>query len=105
MRSLGALVSVMSEIEQFAERLTVPYSGATKLIPSSKTSSLSRARRPKFTAPFLAQVTRACGSSTWSARCFHSGRGFEIEAQYSDWNREPITGTSREIITTARRTG
>ncbi|MDX6354691.1 MAG: hypothetical protein QOF98_1594, partial [Streptomyces sp.] len=28
--------------------------------------------------------------------------GFEIEAQFGDWNREPVTGSSREIITIAR---
>lgn len=31
--------------------------------------------------------------------------GFEIEAQYGDWDREPITAASREIITIARRPG
>ncbi|MDX6315508.1 MAG: hypothetical protein QOF44_4972 [Streptomyces sp.] len=34
---------------------------------------------------------------------FLSEAGFEIEAQYGDWHRAPITGTSREIITIARR--
>jgi SAM-dependent methyltransferase len=34
---------------------------------------------------------------------FLSGAGFEIEAQYGDWLRSPITETSREIITIARR--
>ena len=29
--------------------------------------------------------------------------GFEIEAQYGDWLREPVTAASREIITIARR--
>ncbi|MEU5489394.1 hypothetical protein AB0G98_16780 [Streptomyces sp. NPDC020196] len=29
--------------------------------------------------------------------------GFEIEDQYEDWNREPVTASSREIITIARR--
>ncbi|WP_329111658.1 class I SAM-dependent methyltransferase [[Kitasatospora] papulosa] len=29
--------------------------------------------------------------------------GFEIEDQYGDWNREPVTASSREIITIARR--
>lgn len=29
--------------------------------------------------------------------------GFEIEAQYGDWDRGPLTGTSREIVTVARR--
>nr|WP_079032172.1 methyltransferase domain-containing protein [Streptomyces specialis] len=29
--------------------------------------------------------------------------GFEVEAQFGDWNREPVTGASREIITIARR--
>jgi len=28
---------------------------------------------------------------------------FGIEAQFGDWNREPVTGSSREIITIARR--
>jgi hypothetical protein len=30
--------------------------------------------------------------------------GFTIEDQYGDWRRGPITKTSREIITVARRT-
>ncbi|MFF1925142.1 methyltransferase domain-containing protein [Streptomyces sp. NPDC058221] len=29
--------------------------------------------------------------------------GFEIGAQYGDWDRGPLTGTSREIVTVARR--
>jgi len=29
--------------------------------------------------------------------------GFQVEAQYGDWDGEPLTGTSREIITIARR--
>jgi SAM-dependent methyltransferase len=29
--------------------------------------------------------------------------GFDIESQYGDWHRGPITGTSKEIITIARR--
>ncbi|MDH6140300.1 SAM-dependent methyltransferase [Kitasatospora sp. GP30] len=31
--------------------------------------------------------------------------GFEIEAQYGDWDRSPITAASREIITVARKSG
>lgn len=34
---------------------------------------------------------------------FLAGAGFEIEPQYGDWPRGPITGASREIITIARR--
>ncbi|MFD7620530.1 class I SAM-dependent methyltransferase [Streptomyces sp. NPDC059802] len=34
---------------------------------------------------------------------FLAEAGFEIEAQYGDWNREPITASSPEIITIARR--
>jgi SAM-dependent methyltransferase len=34
---------------------------------------------------------------------FLAEAGFEIETQYGDWHRAPITGTSREIITIARR--
>ncbi|UJB46018.1 class I SAM-dependent methyltransferase [Streptomyces sp. A1-5] len=34
---------------------------------------------------------------------FLAAAGFDIEAQYGDWNREPITTSSREIITVARR--
>ncbi|HEY3952570.1 MAG TPA: class I SAM-dependent methyltransferase [Streptosporangiaceae bacterium] len=34
---------------------------------------------------------------------FLTGAGFEIEAQYGDWQRGPITGASREIITIAGR--
>jgi SAM-dependent methyltransferase len=34
---------------------------------------------------------------------FLTGAGFAIEAQYGDWRRGPITPTSREIITIARR--
>ncbi|WP_329454797.1 class I SAM-dependent methyltransferase [Streptomyces sp. NBC_01497] len=30
--------------------------------------------------------------------------GFEVEARYGDWDRGPLTGTSAEIITIARRT-
>ncbi|HYS38586.1 MAG TPA: class I SAM-dependent methyltransferase [Pseudonocardiaceae bacterium] len=35
---------------------------------------------------------------------FLTGAGFTIEAQYGDWHRRPITDTSHEIITIARRT-
>jgi hypothetical protein len=34
---------------------------------------------------------------------FLTNAGFAIEAQYGDWQRGPITGRSREIITIARR--
>ena len=34
---------------------------------------------------------------------FLADAGFAIEAQYGDWQRGPITDTSREIITIARR--
>jgi SAM-dependent methyltransferase len=34
---------------------------------------------------------------------FLAEAGFEIEAQFGDWNREPVSGSSREIITIARR--
>jgi hypothetical protein len=34
---------------------------------------------------------------------FLAEAGFEIEAQYGDWLREPVTAASREIITIARR--
>ncbi len=33
---------------------------------------------------------------------FLADTGFEIEAQYGDWHREPVSTTSREIITIAR---
>ena len=34
---------------------------------------------------------------------FLAEAGFEIEAQFGSWEQEPITGSSREIITIARR--
>ncbi|GAA3371000.1 hypothetical protein GCM10020367_19910 [Streptomyces sannanensis] len=34
---------------------------------------------------------------------FLAEAGFEIVAQYGDWDRGPVSGTSREIITIARR--
>lgn len=34
---------------------------------------------------------------------FLTEAGFEIEEQYGSWSREPVTATSREIITIARR--
>jgi SAM-dependent methyltransferase len=34
---------------------------------------------------------------------FLAGVGFEIESQYGDWHRGPISATSQEIITIARR--
>jgi len=34
---------------------------------------------------------------------FLAGAGFQTEAQYGDWHRGPITATSREIITIARK--
>ena len=33
---------------------------------------------------------------------FLTEAGFEIDAQYGDWNYVPLTPTSREIITVAR---
>jgi hypothetical protein len=38
-----------------------------------------------------------------SLSSFLSEAGLEIEEQFGDWNREPLTDTSPEIITTARR--
>jgi SAM-dependent methyltransferase len=34
---------------------------------------------------------------------FLADAGLEVEAQYGDWHRGPVTGTSREVITIARR--
>ncbi|MGA8115614.1 MAG: class I SAM-dependent methyltransferase [Actinocatenispora sp.] len=34
---------------------------------------------------------------------FLTEAGFEIEAQYGDWHRGPVTGDSHEIVTIARR--
>jgi hypothetical protein len=34
---------------------------------------------------------------------FLGAAGFQIEAQYGDWDRTPTTGASREIITLARK--
>jgi len=34
---------------------------------------------------------------------FLTEAAFTIDAQYGDWHHEPITNTSREIITIARR--
>lgn len=36
-------------------------------------------------------------------RGFLSGAGLAIEAQFGDWGRNPLTDTSREIVTLARR--
>lgn len=36
-------------------------------------------------------------------RSFLESADFQIEAQYGDWHRAPITATSREIITVARK--
>jgi len=36
---------------------------------------------------------------------FLAEAGFEVEAQYGDWQRGPITSTSREIVTVARHCG
>lgn len=36
---------------------------------------------------------------------FLAEAGFTIEARYGDWNRGPVTDSSREIITVARRSG
>jgi hypothetical protein len=33
---------------------------------------------------------------------FLDAAGFQVEAQYGDWDRAPITTASREIITIAR---
>jgi hypothetical protein len=40
---------------------------------------------------------------TTALDAFLAGAGFGIEARYGDWQRGPVTGTSREIITIARR--
>jgi SAM-dependent methyltransferase len=34
---------------------------------------------------------------------FLARAGLEVEARYGDWDRGPVTGTSREIVTIARR--
>ena len=41
--------------------------------------------------------------STQALSTFLAGAGFEIEAQYGGWHRGPITTTSREITTIARK--
>jgi SAM-dependent methyltransferase len=40
---------------------------------------------------------------TGSLSSFLSGAGLAIEEQFGDWDRQPLTDTSREIITVARR--
>jgi hypothetical protein len=34
---------------------------------------------------------------------FLDAAGFQVEAQYGDWDRSPVTTGSREIITIARK--
>jgi hypothetical protein len=38
-----------------------------------------------------------------SLSSFLSGAGLSIEEQFGDWDRQPLTDTSPEIITIARR--
>jgi hypothetical protein len=51
---------------------------------------------------FYHELVMAAGSVLDVGRGTGTSR-FEIEAQYGDWNRGPVTATSREIITIARR--
>jgi hypothetical protein len=44
---------------------------------------------------------RFLDAATLSA--FLSGAGLRIEAQFGDWTRQPLTDTSPEIITVARK--
>jgi SAM-dependent methyltransferase len=72
-------------------------------------AALERARRQADVewagAPRRRRVGRASLRflDTRTLGAFLNGTGFEIESQYGDWHRGPITSTSREIITIARR--
>ncbi len=62
----------------------------TTALPDGTVLRVDRARLRFFDVPTLGK--------------FLTEAGFQVEHQYGDWRRGPVTSTSREIVTIARRT-
>ena len=83
----GATVRIATEVE-------TPFDGRIVSFTHSFTS-------PTWGQPRLSRSTlRFLDADLLSS--FLANAGFVIEAQYDDWERQPLTGTSPEIITIAR---
>jgi SAM-dependent methyltransferase len=83
----GATVRIATEVE-------TPFDGRIVSFTHSFTS-------PTWGQPRLSRSTlRFLDADLLSS--FLANAGFVIEAQYGDWQRQPLTGTSPEIITIAR---
>ena len=84
----GAVVRAESEVEE-------PVEG--DIVRFSHTFTSPRWRQPKVSHSAL----RFLGVGSLSS--FLAGAGLTIEEQFGDWDRSPLTDTSPEIITIARR--
>ncbi|MCW2932487.1 MAG: SAM-dependent methyltransferase [Actinomycetia bacterium] len=88
-RSAGRPLHVWNEVESVAGDL-VTFTGTTAQPDGTVLSCARTTLRflgPQALGPFL------------------DAAGFQVEAQYGDWDRAPVTTASREIITIARTAG
>jgi hypothetical protein len=83
----GRLLRVWHEVES-ADADLVTFTGTTAQ-PDGTVLRVDRATLRFLDPPALST--------------FLDAAGFEIEAQYGDWDRTPITSASREIITIANK--
>ena len=82
---------------RMAHQVDGPFDGHTVSFTTTYTS-------PAWDGPLLSHSTlRFLGASELAV--FLAGAGFVIEEQFGDWDRQPLTDASPEIITIARRLG
>ncbi len=82
---------------RMAHQVDRPFDGRTLSFTTTYTS-------PAWDGPQLSHSTLRFLAAAELAE-FLSGAGFVIEDQFGDWDRQPLTGASPEIITIARRAG
>ena len=82
-------------VVRFEAEVETPVAGdVVRFTNSYRRADWDRAERSPSTLRFLAADALAS---------FLAAAGFVIEAQYGDWDRSPLTASSPEIITIARR--
>ena len=82
-------------VVRFETEVETPVAGdVVRFTNSYRRADWDRAERSPSTLRFLAADALAS---------FLAAAGFVIEAQYGDWDRSPLTASSPEIITIARR--
>jgi hypothetical protein len=92
----GARVRMVREVQRPVQEVQRPVQGDLVSFTHTFTS-------PGWDYPQVSRSTLRFLDAN-SLRSFLSEAGLEIEEQYGDWNRQPLTASSPEIITFAKRT-